>query len=137
MNNLLGKRLISLVAILSVALLSGCNSLNTMVSDETKYGQIYMLEEVLADASGDCSNSEHIFDAKQWSRQVSASLGDYVGYLDEQSDPYIESKKLLEQLPMIAGYYGQPNCKAITTAHEQTRTLIATLTAKSIVVARR
>ena len=134
MNKQLTKRLITLAAILSAALLSGCNSLNTMVSDETKYGQIYMLETVLGDAAADCHNEEHLFDAKQWAMQVSTSLGEHVEFLDEQSASYIESKKLLKQLPQISAYYGKPSCKMIAQTHQQTRTLIAALTGSSIIV---
>ena len=137
MNNLVSKRIIAIAAILSAALLSGCNSLNTMVSDETKYGQIYMLEEVLSDASADCHNEDHLFDAKQWAMQVSSSLGEYTEFLDKESASYIESKKLLKQLPLISGYYGEPSCEAIALASEQTRTLINTLTSSTIVVASR
>ena len=135
MKNVLSKRLITIAAILSAALLSGCNSLNTMISDETKYGQIYMLEEVLSDASGDCGNEDHIFDSKQWAMQVSTSLKEHTTYLNKESASYIESKKLLKQLPMITGYYGEPSCEAIIVAAEQTRTLISVLTARTIVVA--
>ena len=137
MNTLVSKRIIAIAAILSAGLLSGCNSLNTMVSDETKYGQIYMLEEVLSDASADCHNEGRLFDAKQWAMQVSTSLGEHVEFLDEQSASYIESKKLLKQLPLISGYYGEPSCEAIAQASEQTRTLLTTLTATTIVVASR
>ena len=137
MNNLVSKRIIAIAAILSATLLSGCNSLNTMVSDETKYGQIYMLETVLSDAAADCANEEHLFDAKQWSKQVFVSLEEHTLFLDKQSASYIESKKLLKQLPQISGYYGKPSCDAITLASEQTRTLLNTLTATTIVVASR
>ena len=137
MNNVLSKRLLSIAAILSVALLSGCNSLNTMVSDETKYGQIYMLEEVLSDASADCGSEQRLFDAKQWAMQVSISLKEHTTFLNKESASYIESKKLLKQLPMISGYYGEPSCEAITIAGEQTRTLLNTLSAATIVVASR
>ncbi len=137
MNNVLSKRLISIAAILSVAMLSGCNSLNTMVSGETRYGQIYMLEEVLSDASADCASEERLFDAKQWAMQVSISLKEHTTFLNKESASYIESKKLLKQLPMIAGYYGKPSCEAIALAGEQTRTLLRTLGAASIVVATR
>ena len=134
MNNLVSKRIIAIAAILSATLLSGCNSLNTMVSDETKYGQIYMLDTVLSDAAADCSNEEHLFDAKQWAMQVSTSLGEHVEYLDEQSASYIEGKKLLKQLPQISGYYGKPSCKLIAEASEQTRSLLKALTGSSIIV---
>ena len=134
MNKQLTKRLITLAAILSAALLSGCNSLNTMVSDETKYGQIYMLETVLSDAAADCSNEERLFDAKQWAMQVSISLKEHTEFLNEQSASYIESKKLLKQLPLISGYYGKPSCKVITRASEQSRTLISALTASTTIV---
>ena len=134
MNKQLTKRIIAIAAILSATLLSGCNSLNTMVSDETKYGQIYMLETVLSDAAADCTNEEHLFDAKQWSKQVFVSLDEHTLYLDKQSASYIESKKLLKQLPLISGSYGKPSCKAIAQASEQTRNVINALTGTGIIV---
>lgn len=134
MNNLVSKRIIAIAAILSATLLSGCNSLNTMVSDETKYGQIYMLETVLSDAAADCSNDEHLFDARQWSKQVFVSLEEHTLFLNKQSASYVESKKLLKQLPLISGSYGKPSCEAIAQASEQTRTLINALTGNSIIV---
>ena len=137
MNNLVSKRIMAIAAILSATLLSGCNSLNTMVSDETKYGQIYMLDTVLSDAAVDCTNKERLFDAKQWAKQVSISLEEHTTFLDEESASYVESKKLLKQLPQISGYYGTPSCDAIALASEQTRTLLNTLTATTIVVASR
>ena len=137
MNHLLSKRLLVIAATLSVALLSGCNSLNTMISDETKYGQIYMLEEVLSDAAADCRSEQRLFDAKQWAMQVSISLKEHTTFLNTQSASYIESKKLLKQLPMISGYYGEPSCEAIAQAGKQTRILISTLTNASFAVASR
>lgn len=137
MSNVLSKRLLSLATLLSVALLSGCHSLNTLVSDETRYGQIYMLEEVLHDAAADCGSVERLFDAKQWALQVSVSLQEHTEFLDKEGAPYLESKKLLKQLPMISGYYGEPSCAAIALASEQTRTLLHVLTGNAIVVASR
>jgi hypothetical protein len=137
MNNVLSKRLVTIAAIFSVALVSGCSSLNTMVSDETRYGQIYMLEEVLRDAVADCGNKERLFDARQWAMQVSFSLKEHTQYLNKESASYSESRKLLKQLPLISGHYGEPSCDAIALAGEQTRTLLKTLSAASIVVASR
>ena len=131
------KRLISISVVLSAVLLGGCNSLNTMVSDETKYGQIYMLEEVLSDASAACNSEQRMFDAKQWAMQVSVSLKEHSRYLNKESASYIEAGKLLRQLPVVAGYYGKPSCEAVELAAVQTRTLIHTLTAAPVVVASR
>ncbi|MCW8919561.1 MAG: hypothetical protein OQL08_12200 [Gammaproteobacteria bacterium] len=137
MNPLRINSLLALAAILSTALLSGCNSLNTMISDETKYGQLYMLEAVLSDAGADCTNEQHLFDAKQWALHVSISLTEHITFLDEEGASYRESKKLLKQLPLISGYYGNASCGAIALAGEQTRILIRALTAEPIVVASR
>ena len=131
----ISKRLITFIAVISAGVLSGCNSLNTMVSDETKFGQVYMLESILSDAAADCSNRDHLFDSKEWSRHVSGSLEEYTGFLDKESTAYIESKALLAQLPKISGYYGEPRCTDIAEAAEQTRKVIAALTGKPMMVA--
>lgn len=125
--NTLGKKFATYLLLAGLSLLaSGCASLDTMIPDEVKYGQLYMLDEVLQEASQNC-DGESVSIARSWAGQVSATLQGHMVYVEQDSAMAIEARQLLVQLPRIVASQGEASCEHIRVAAMQNQVLLASL----------
>jgi len=126
MKNLI-KQTATVTGILSMLVLSGCSTLNTMIPDEVKYGQLYTLEEVMVDASVQCGDESNRVIANEWAKQVSGSLGEHISYLDEESSAYIEAKILLKDLAKVRNNPNSDSCENYQMVAMHTQSLMIAL----------
>lgn len=115
---------------LSLALLSGCAStMETAISPEVRYGQLYALENALSTASSDCSDREASFTATYWASTTVGNIADHSKYLETDSLQQSKSKELVAQLYSLQ--YDATNmashCQQIEIAGNTTRELLALL----------
>lgn len=90
----------TLIALAPMALW-GCATLETTLSPEVRYGQIYALEEALNRAASRCDDAEALQLAAYWTSITAMSLADHSRYLEEGSSAHQSAKSLLKQLGQL------------------------------------
>jgi len=130
MNNLIMHTL-AVNGIISMFILAGCSTISTMIPDDMKYGQLYMLKDVMVDASQQCENESIRIIANNWAKQASGSLEKHITYLDEESSTYIEAKILIKDLAKVRNNPSIDNCQNYQLVAMHAQSLVVALTSTS------
>jgi uncharacterized protein YceK len=110
-------------------LLGGCASMESAFSPETRYGQLYALENALTTASNHCSDEEAAYSATYWAAATVTNIADHNTFLEAGSAPHAKSKELVKQLYSLQHNASNQDsqCQQIAMAGTTTRELIALL----------
>ena len=86
---------------LSLAVISGCSTLETALSPEVRYGQVYALEEALSSAASRCDDADAAHRATYWASVTAMNIADHSRFLDEGSTAQQSAKRLVKQLSAL------------------------------------
>lgn len=119
-----------IIVSVSLLLLSGCTAMESVISPQVRYGQLYALQEALTTASDNCGDQQAAFTANYWAMVTVGNIEQHSQFLAAESPQQLKSKQLVKQL--YALHYlsrnDEDNCRQIAVAGNTTRELLTLLT---------